>query len=365
MSNNREALLKAAGLVRPALAAQGFIPALTHLRLDEEGMTAYNDISALFVELEHDLDCCVPGDLFIKALTGFAAKDVKVTPDDKAQSVTLTSGKGKIKLPTLTHADFPFQWPSYGNAEGFISLDDDMIKGLQRCLVSVGSNPNHPAQMGITLDQDEGRAILYSTDNFSITRYETTTKIELPADAPVILPTFFAEQILALAKAFPTEDLTLYMLANALMLVVGDAGVDASAKLFSKTFVDLVPIDFPAIVRKHVASIDKLEKGLTPIPAGWEDALERSLLVLSTAVEKRLDISTTDEGLHLEAKSDYGEHEEDLPWNSVDVKTVTVNPQIVLRGSANCSHLFFGKTVLALASKDASHLHLVAHYASK
>jgi hypothetical protein len=318
----------------------------------------------MHVELEHDLDCCVPGDLFIKALTGFAAKDVKVTPNGKEQSVTLTSGKGKIKLPTLTHADFPFRWPTYDGAD-FIFLDDDLIKGLQRCLVSVGSNPNHPAQMGITLDQDDGRAVLYSTDNFSITRYETSTKIELPAEAPVILPTFFAEQILALAKAFPSEDLTLYLLDNALLLVVGSAGQGETAKLFSKTFVDLVPIDFPAIVKKHVASIDKLEKSLSPIPAGWEDALERSLLVLSTAVEKRLTISTTDDGLHLEAKSDYGEHEEDLPWLDPEVKAVVVNPQIVLRGSANCSHLFFGKTVLALASKDASHLHLVAHYASK
>lgn len=357
MPTNREELLKAANIVKPALAAQAYVPALTHLRLDQDGITASDDISSLFVSVEHDMDCCVPGDLFIKAMTGFQTKDVKIASLDKEHAITLISGRSKLKLNTLGLADFPFQWPSPKNAD-LIKFNDEMLKGLCLCLISVGTNANHPAQMGVTLDQVDGHAVFYSTDVFTVSRYETATPIKLPADAPVIMPTFFCEQLLSLAKTFPTADLKLYLLEHALLLIVGDK----DAMLHTRQLVDTQPLAFPDVIRRHLGSVDDLEKKANDIPDGWEDALQRSLLVLSSAIDKVVKMqSGDDEQLLLESRSDYGLQDDVLRWKTRLLGPVHLNPQLVLRGSGHCTRAMFGKTMLALCNQDASLVHLVAY----
>lgn len=358
MPTNREELLRAANIVKPAIAAQAYVPALTHLRLDDRGITASNDISSLFVNVEHDMDCCVPGDLFIKALLGFQTKEVKITPSEKDHAVTMTSGRSKLKLNTLGHADFPFTWPSYKNTD-VVPFNDEMLRGLRLCLISVGTNPNHPAQMGVTLDQEDGIAVFYSTDVFTISRFETSTKVSLPADEPVIMPTFFCEQVLALAKAFPDDELTMHLLDGALLFVVGDE----KAMLHTRQLVDTQPLAFPDVIKRHLGSVDDLEKKAADIPDGWEDVLQRSLLVLSSALDKVITVTPQDGELLLESRSDYGHQDDYLKWKDKLPGSVYLNPQLVLRGSANCTRLMFGKTLLAMCNKDASLVHLVAYTA--
>lgn len=364
MPTNREELLRATQLVRPALAAQGYIQALTHVCLNENGVTAYNDIAAINVALEHDLDCCVPGDLFIKALTGFSAKDVKVTPADTGSSVVLSSGRSKMKLATLSTRDFPFKHPQVKpKATDQIDLGDDMLRGVQRCLISVNTNASHPAQQGVTLDQVDGRAVFFSTDNLFITRYETDSKISLPADEPVILPTFFCEQALALAKAFPEDELVLHLLDGGLLLVVGEQ----KAFLFQRQMaVEMTPLDFPSIIQKNIGDIDTVAKKLTAIPDGWDVALSRAVLVQSSALEPRLDINSDGDVLTLQSKSDCGETDEELKWGGPGMKKgVSVNPSFLVRAAANSTHVFFTDRVVVLGTKDATLLHLIATYGKK
>ena len=128
---------------------------------------------------------------------------------------------------TLAVADFPFSGPKGKYTS--ITLDRNVLKGIERCLAGVGSNITHPEQMGVTLGADADGAVLYSTDNVTMSRYQTTADISLPGDAPVIMPTAFCENLLQVASAFPEAPVVLDVYVDALLARIGGA-----ARVFSR-----------------------------------------------------------------------------------------------------------------------------------
>jgi len=353
---NRESLLKIAGLVRPALATQNYIPALTHIKFDGKYATAYNDVSAISVRAELEIKRCLPGELLIRSLGSFGAESVLLQENVKDSSVLLSSGRSKLKLPTLDLTGFPFQLDDNGGDE--VALDHAILKGIERCLMSVGNDPTHPAQMGVTLDiDDKGLAVLYSTDNFSISRYQTKSKIKLPGDVPVIMPTFFCEQLIALSKAFSEEEMTLVLQNGALLVEFGKA-----ALLFSKTLVDLSPLDYPRIVSKN-CNLDGLKKQLSTIPDSFDAALQRALLVLSGEVDKATKVTVSDDGLKLNSTSPMGDSDDSMkfdPGTDID-EPFYFDPALIARASKVCGLIGFMQKVTVMADPDLQFVHLVAH----
>ncbi len=355
---NRESLLKIAGLVRPALATQNYIPALTHIKFDGNYATAYNDVSAISVRAQVDINRCLPGELLIRSLGSFGAESVMLQENAKDSTILLSSGRSKLKIPTLEPKAFPFDLDDDGGDE--IGLDHAILKGVERCLLSVGNDPTHPAQMGVTLDiDDRGCAVLYSTDNFSISRYQTKTKIKLPGDVPVIMPTFFCEQLITLAKAFNEEEMMLVLLNGALLVEYGKA-----AKLFSKTLVDLSPLDYPRIVAKN-CKLDDLKKQLTAIPDSFDAALSRALLVLAGEVDKATKVTITDGSLKLNSTSPMGDSDDSMKFESDADESIGepfyFDPALIARASKVCGLIGFMPKVVVLADPDIQFVHLVAH----
>src|SRR3954469_1384879 len=107
---DRSAILKAATLVRPALASLSFVPALTHIMFDGEWATAYDDRMAIAVCCSAGIHRLIPGVLLVQALTAFGGKEV-LFHQDADDSFVMKSGRSKVKLPTLPLASFPFDWP--------------------------------------------------------------------------------------------------------------------------------------------------------------------------------------------------------------------------------------------------------------
>ena len=361
-TTNREALVKIAALVRPALATQAYIPALTHIRFGGEFASAYNDISAIMVKAAIDVQCCLPGELLIKALNSFGAESIAIQETAKDNAVVLSSGRSKLKIPTLPFDAFPLNLPDTKKASEIV-LDASILKGIERCLMSVGNDPTHPAQMGVTLDADDkGNAILYSTDNFTISRYQAKSKIELPGDSPVILPTFFCQQLVTLSKAFPEEEVVLVMVPGALLVEFGKM-----AKLFNKTLVDLEPLDFPRIFDKH-CKVSSLKDRLGKIPDSWDSAFNRAMLVLSGEVDKVTKITVGEETIKLHSTSTMGDSDDsmshDIEHLDAPAEPFYIDPSLVLRASKACGLMTFNEKALALADAETQFIHLIA-YCSK
>lgn len=349
----RESLLQAALLVKPALASQSYIPALTHICFDGVTMLAYNDISAIMVRSPIEMEMCVPGDLLIKALGSLTADEL-LMQQDTSGNLLLAAGRSKLKLPTLPIADFPFEEPEVART---IKLSASILKGIEKCLVAVGHDPTHPAQMGITMEAGKDGATLYSTDNFTISRYQTDTKISLPASVPVILPTFFCEQIVSLAKAYPDEPVELAIQAGSLIAVVGD-----TAKLFTKQLVDLEPMNFDTILKKyHVDEV--IKEAAIAIPDSFDASFDRALMILANEMDKVTKVTMTGDKMKILSTSSLGEASDSFTYKdpNAPAEPFFVDPALVSRGSKICSKVAILEKVMVLGNEDLSFTHLIAH----
>lgn len=353
-TNNREALLKATTMVRPALATRDYIPALMHIRFDGRMATTYNDVAGLGVRCGLELDCCLPGELFIKALSSFKGESIALA-EGKSGAIVVSSGRSKVTLPTLQKSKFPLEMPTGKHHE--LPLDAGLLKGLAAMLPFVGIDPTHPATMGVTVDVDaDGCAVLFTTDNYTISRYGTDSKIELPGDAPIILPTFLCEQVLRMASAFPDAEGALLIYSG---VIVAEFGNDLAWAL-QKTLVDLEPLDFPRILKKH-CDLDALRKAAQEIPAGFDDGLERALLVLSQEVDKVTAITWTNGLFRIASSSQFGDSEDRYKWDGADFEPFSVDPALVARGSKVAAKMAFFEKVLVMADDKLDFVHVISH----
>lgn len=351
----RSTLLQLALMVRPAMASQAYIPSLTHICFDgdDDAAIAYNDITAIVVRSSINLQCCLPGDLLIKTLNSIAAENILLEEDES--TVTIAAGRSKMKLPCLPVTDFPFEYPPAPKAS--VLITNDILAGIEMCLVAVGNDPTHPAQMGVTLEQGKAGAVLYSTDNFTVSRYQSDSKVSLPAEVPVILPTFFCQQLLALAKAFPGERIDLNIHSGSL-----SADFGGHAQLFTKQLMDLDVMDFSTILKKYKVDSMVAEVAVD-IPDDFDAAFERALLVLSNEQDKITKITMTKDKMKLLSTSSSGEASDVLayPEPSSPSEPFFVDPVLISRASKICSKIAVLEQVLVLGNHDYSFVHMIAH----
>jgi len=352
---DRKTLAAITNMVRPALATVSYVPALTHICFDGEQATAFNDIAAIWVRAEMEYQGCLPGEQLIRTLGTFSSDKVNVELLDDG-STMLKSGRSKIKMPTLGIKDFPMPKLRVKDAD-FLPLDADIIKGIKLCLMNVGNDPTHAAQMGVTLDiGSEGQAVLFSTDNATISRYQTKTDIELPGDSPIIMPTFFCQQLIGLWEVFKEEDCKLMLGADYLMVQFGRK----KATIFSRVMPELEAMDFAKQIDK-IVDVSKVKKMVSTIPDSWEACFQRAMLVLEGEADKFTEIADG-EPLKLHTKAPMGEADDVMDPDVADFKgTVVVDPGLILRASKVAAKVLIGEQVTILTNEEGSFIHLIAH----
>jgi len=347
---NREHLLQSLNLAKAAVAGQAYVPALTHFAFDGWGVLAYNDVSAIGIHAPIDMPVCLPAEMLIKTLNSMTAESILITETGE-DAVVVAAGRSKVKIPFLPLNSFPFEFPPVCYDDGFI-VTADMLKGIEKCLVGVGTDPTRPAQMGVTLEATEFGCVLYSTDNFTISRYKSKSHIKLPGNVPIILPAFFCNQMLALAKAFMDEEIAVGLPKGAIC-----ANFGGQAMLFTKLLVDLEPLDFARLFSKYLqgAGTDDAAE----IPNGFESALDRALLILSTEMDKATNISVAGGKMRLFSSSGQGEATDLLAFEHPDTDSFLADPALVSRASKTCRKMKLLEKVMLLT--DGQFLHLIAH----
>lgn len=355
---DRKTLAAITSMVRPALATAAYVPALTHICFDGETAVAYNDIAAIWVRAELGYEGCLPGEQLIRTLGTFSSDKVNIERLEDG-STLVKSGRSKIKLPTLNVDDFPMPKIKTKDAD-FLQLDWDIIRGIRMCLMNVGNDPTHASQMGVTLDADaDGKAVLFSTDNATISRYQTNTDIELPGDAPIIMPTFFCQQLIGLWESFKDEGATLMLGADYLLVQFGKK----KATIFSRIMPELEALDFPKQISKVVA-LDGLKKLLVAIPDAWESCFQRAMLVLEGQPDKITEIDGDGEGaLLLHTKAPMGEADDRMVTDIADGfhSSVLVDPGLILRASKATAFAAITDRVTILTNEETTFVHLIAH----
>lgn len=345
----REHLLQSLNLAKAAVAGQAYVPALTHFAFDGWGILAYNDVSAIGVRGPIELPICLPAEMLIKTLNSMTAEKVLITQTDD-NAVIIASGRSKVKLPYLELSAFPFEFPEVCWDDGFV-VTADMLKGIEKCLVGVGTDPTHPAQMGVTLEETASGCMLYSTDNFTISRYKSNAKVKLPGEVPIIMPAFFCNQLLAIAKSLVDEEIVVCLVPGGICASFG-----GQAMLFTKLLVDLEPMDFATIMAKYLQGE---AKDTAEIPNGFESSLERALLILSSEMDKATKVTAEGGKMKLFSSSSQGESSDALTFEHPDTSSFLIDPALALRASRICRRVRLLERVMLL--EDGAFTHLVAH----
>lgn len=350
---DREALLKAITTVKPALSSQSYIKALTHILFNGSYAIAFNDIAAIAVKCPTKFKCCLPGDLLARTVSNFS-KGLEYRTHDE-ETFEFISGRSIIKLPSLPVHKFPFQMPGADLAG--IRLSKEVMKALSLCRISVGTDKRDPGQLGITLDvTDDGYAILFSTDSATISSYRTDLKINLP-DGPVLLPVFFCEQLRSLSKTFDGEEINLFIGDGYLIVDFGN-----EATLFTKTVADLRAMDYQSEINRH-CKINQLPAKSAPIPDGFEDAMERAVMVIAGDKRSSTAFDVIDGVMAISTKSEMGVAEDELKFDGDDFGDTVFNvaPKHIIRVSKHASHMCLLPRVLVLSDEKFQFVHLIAH----
>lgn len=314
---------------------------------------ACNDVSSIQARIETNLDCCIPGDLFLKALGSLTGEEVVLSLVQEA--VVVQQGRSKVKLPILPLDSFPFDIPET-KGKG-LTLNASVLNGIEYCLAFSGNDPTHPAQMGVTLapDFDDGIAA-FSTDNYTVSKYQINSTIELPGDVPIILPVFFCQQLLNLSKVFPKEKIQLFPTSEHLIAELGNEAV-----LYTKVAVDAEPMDFQRVLDKHLGESDDYIDSLCSIPDGFDAAVDRALMVASNEVDKATTLTVVKGKLKMETTSSTAESNDTFSLDCDDIE-VRVDPMLTARALKLHSKFSLQEKCLVF-SNEAGCLHMMAYLA--
>ena len=347
---NRVELLKKLVMAKPAVSTQSYIPILSHFMFDGDSITAYNDINAITVLCDTGIQGCLPAELLIKTLNSMTSDTVSLVQNDN--HVLVSAGRSKIKLPMLPVEDFPYYQKKSDKVVSSFKMNNTMLKGMQKCLIGVGTDTSHPAQMGVTLDPmySKTQAAFYSTDNVTLSRFTFYTDMDLSIGMNVIMPTFFCNQLLSLANG--SEDIEVEIYAGSLLAIFADGTL-----LFTKIIPDLEAMDFPTVISRYLDA----DGGKTfDIPDVFDKAIERALLVQASESFKITNATVANRKLLLESVSKFGEARDEMSYNGEDVK-FKIEPSRVKRISQITSKMALLPNVMLLTDEHQDFIHLIAH----
>ena len=354
MKLNRADFIDTLKQAEPALSSQDFLPILSHYCFDGEKVTAYNDMQAVQVRLETDFIGGLPGSVLTKMLSSYSNEFVEINSTVPTE-VEMKSGKSKIKLPLLPNTMFLFHMPELEDLPKF-ELNSTFLDGLSKTLISVGTDPTHPSQMGISLYYGK-EVVLYSTDNLAVSKY--TTKCTCKETGRVILPTPFCQTLSSAMKSYKADKMYMSIGAGFVVVQIGE-----KVSLFSKFVAEDEghSLDFEAILKQFTP---KGEKVYMEIPTEFESALERSLILLSKQIDKETSCSVKGKVVAMSTETPDGQGNDRVEFEGSFPEDLDfrVDPTLIKRVLTVCSEICFKGTAVLL--KDERFFHLVSHYVKK
>lgn len=348
-------------MAKPALGKGNFVPVLGHFCFDGEHVTAYDDSIAIQVPLRTPFSCAVPGELMLKLLGTMVADDMDMEVVEHA--VRVTCGRSTMKLPLLPDTAFLFSVDVLKRKRvlGALPVNGALVDGLTKCLLAVGNDPTHPAQMGVTVCWEKDNLFLYSTDNVTMSEFWFTSDAHpdgagaFLSEGGAILPAEFCRQLVSLQSSIQAEGVLEFTAETVIAHFPSAEGV----LLFGKLIVVEKPLDFPAVFHRMMPN--EKSKHFN-IPAGWDAVFMRAAAVVNPA-NPITTVSCEEGTITVESKSPMGETVDVMELEDVKVtcRPFNIDPQHIIRASKLCGLLMFQPKALVLQDAANSFTHLISH----
>lgn len=290
----RERLIGLMSTVEPALSASAFVPVLSHFWFTGKRLMAYNDHIAISVKCETDFVGAVPKTLLALLATS-KAEEVEMNVSGKSLNIKAVSSK--FKLAIMGEEDFIFKMPKMRSTEPVGVDAGRFFQALESCMFSVGNDTSHADHLGVTLIEERGKLLMFSTDRATISHGELKLEGTLGIKR-VILPSDFCRQMLRIVKGASTIKLEItdeYVLCR-----------HGSVTIYGKLVEPDHPLNFKGVLEQEL-TFDKA--AMADIPEKLQAVLERACIVTDSAIDKsRTEITVSVGGrAHFYSKSERGE----------------------------------------------------------
>ena len=337
-------LLFALNAAKTSLVGVDFIPILSHFCFAGDTVYAYDDVSAVIVSLETGIHGAVKGSTLLGILQT-CGEEVELV--QKALTLTIKTDTGETDLPMLSEKEFLFKFPEDAS-DWEIALDDTLKEAFSRCIVTVGRDPRRPEFIGVTFMHGKGQgALLYSTDNISLSRYTVGEPKNI--NVRVVIPRPAVQQALDLSKLTTEPPL----------LGMSDTNVIFSFNTTPPIFViarlmEFKGTDFEAVINQHSDGYVGFE-----VPADLERVIERSCVVLSKAAEKNTLLAVNDKTLSINTETELGRAGTNLAISAkVPKAQVVVNAEILRRVLSLTKEM--GVTDRSICLRSESFVHVIS-----
>lgn len=356
----RADLLTTLNTLKPALANNDLIPALSMFWFRDGKVMAFNDQIAIQLPMPTDFAGALHGGTLISMLNTSMADEVELSVG-ASSSANVKLGKTKLKLAHVPEEDLNFfSMPRSVKNDLLVVEPEPFLIGIESCLRSIGTDVAVPDQLGITIIRKGNKLILYSTDRLTLSRAEVGFKEEPPLDdgERIILSALFCKQMLKLLKwrsparyvdddegegetaeevpqnqkgqSNAPSELHLEIADKHALLTVG------GSTLYGRLLRSERPLDYEGIYQSHVS--DKILKGLVPMPDNLGPILNRAEVIVRTSevpTGMQIDVEEVSNGKRatFHAKTGRGEVTDTLKLDDNHPEVaVTMTPKLMRRG---------------------------------
>jgi hypothetical protein len=279
-------LLEALSVVRSCVQLHTLVPVMSHFCFKDGKIFTYNGTEGMSIDFDTELNCCVQADLFMKILNNATKEEVAFEQEEEV----LLVDDGRIELSILPTSDFVFEFPV--ETEKLLTLNEEVIKGISKCVHFSNKNSIMESQYGITFqtDADLNSLNLFATDNIRIASFWTDGNFD--NEINIIIPLPFCKQLPRLFKMFGEGELSIGVDDT----VVAKFG---NVSYFTSVPTDIKLLDYNAVISSVVGSNDR---EIDVIPE-MKEAINTTLIVLGSYKDKLVNIySEGDDALIFEAE---------------------------------------------------------------
>jgi len=268
---NVQEFKKVLSLAGPFLMTQDFIPILQHFWFRNNTIMAYNDIQAIKLEFNTQLNCAVPGILLVKVLNTLSQTDVEIKIDSSATNLLIGEGRNQTRIPIMSADNFIFEMP---NLDGLtFTVENSFHTGLEKCLKVVSHDPTKPERNGVTCKITKDVLTLYASDGIAIAKYQQPGSYQVDdlEEIVCIIPTFFCEQLTTLLKN-SKAGATITLTPDSILAEINND------QIFSKVINASIPKFEQAIqkvIQGHLSDLTYI-----PVPLELESFMERAKIML-------------------------------------------------------------------------------------
>lgn len=298
MKVKRAELLATLEKVKPALAAGGSVPELSHIWFTGKEVLAFDGGLGIRVPYESDIHFGLPGQPLLALLRSTTAEEIDFDPGKKA-GVDLKLGSGRATLTTLDAGRSPWTYNDEEEITGSFEITEDVLNGLRRALLISVSKPTRVEHYGVVLFPIKEGLAMFTTDDAMMIRVMVKVAAkadELEAFRKVILPRGFVQQVIS--QCAPGASL---VLAKNYIYASGE-GVE----IFSNVLDNKAVHDLPSVITAHKDAGTRIA-----LPPGFGSALQRAR-ILASGDEAKVMVAVDGDGMSIKGKYKHGRLDEEL-----------------------------------------------------